>query len=403
MNNITRQFIESNNKFIYDNKINYTWHNGVYSIQRYSNDAEIHTGIPNTKLSQKKVKAADSLLYPNATVYECSYTFNEIGMRPIAPGENDSITIFFGDSQTFGQGVNDNETLPYIYSTIDKSYCYNFAMPNYTLDEILAWTEDEYFKSQFKNIVGKVFLIYRDEMAFSGEAIGADLFTEQDYITASNKIKQIKNNLKELSYHLDFYVVMIPLAFTSYILESNLEGVNCINLSLLDFEWYCEPGDSRFLDGVHTTNSNFLVAYFIQKYFKDKVTIQNPFGTIVTNESEFVEWIKFRSFFISWMADFPYDDFGIIASQKLKESNLQIDIDKVIDIAIESWKYKAVIIQDLRENNALPWIPYDFFQKDNVIMDIKAFDDNVLIRYLPENYIDLFYEVYIRPFLLNIL
>ena len=50
------------------------------------------------------------------TVYDVVYTIDGHGLRvepPLAPGHGDRCVLFFGCSYTFGEGLNDAETLPY--------------------------------------------------------------------------------------------------------------------------------------------------------------------------------------------------------------------------------------------------------------------------------------------------
>jgi hypothetical protein len=49
-------------------------------------------------------------------IYDVTYTFDEAGLRiapPEAPGTPDDCVLFFGDSYTLGEGVDDDETMPY--------------------------------------------------------------------------------------------------------------------------------------------------------------------------------------------------------------------------------------------------------------------------------------------------
>lgn len=72
-------------------------------------------------------------------IYRVKITTDSAGRRytPIAPTSKSNI-IFFGDSFTFGNGVNDNETFPYYLSLRrPKSAIYNLGLPGFGLNDIL--------------------------------------------------------------------------------------------------------------------------------------------------------------------------------------------------------------------------------------------------------------------------
>lgn len=89
---------------------------------------------------------------PNATVscqhyrgqrlmYDAVYTIDKNGLRITPPCEgagcNQSI-LFFGCSFTFGEGLNDDQTLPYIVGTLTKNRVYNFGFQAYGPHQMLS-------------------------------------------------------------------------------------------------------------------------------------------------------------------------------------------------------------------------------------------------------------------------
>lgn len=81
--------------------------------------------------------------YGNTLLYDVVYTIGADGLR-ISPANNETIgggcIIFFGDSTTFGEGLNDNQTLPFYVGqkTGGHSAIYNFAFIGYGPHQMLA-------------------------------------------------------------------------------------------------------------------------------------------------------------------------------------------------------------------------------------------------------------------------
>jgi hypothetical protein len=84
--------------------------------------------------------------YENDLVFDVSYSTDSDGLRVSPPwrGESDSASIlFFGCSYTFGYGVNDNETVPYLVGleTDTRFRVYNFGLCGYGPHQMLASIE----------------------------------------------------------------------------------------------------------------------------------------------------------------------------------------------------------------------------------------------------------------------
>jgi hypothetical protein len=79
----------------------------------------------------------------NELIFEVSYTIDASGLRISPPyhGENNmDCVLFFGGSFTFGAGMNDNETMPYLagLNTKGKFRIYNFGFSGYGPHQMLA-------------------------------------------------------------------------------------------------------------------------------------------------------------------------------------------------------------------------------------------------------------------------
>lgn len=90
--------------------------------------------------SRRAIKTVDGAL-----LYDVQITADTNGLRISPPCESDSACgiLFFGDSFTFGEGVNDNETMPWrVGEALGNSYCiYNFALHGYGPHHMLALVE----------------------------------------------------------------------------------------------------------------------------------------------------------------------------------------------------------------------------------------------------------------------
>jgi len=78
-------------------------------------------------------------------IYDVVYTINKHGLRHSGGVEINDPVLFFGGSFTYGEGVNDSETMPYIFtqSSKGKYQGYNFGFHGYGPQQMLGALEGE--------------------------------------------------------------------------------------------------------------------------------------------------------------------------------------------------------------------------------------------------------------------
>jgi hypothetical protein len=89
----------------------------------------------NAKVTARK-------LYGESVIYDVTYTTDAHGLRVTAPpaASAKECVVFFGDSITFGEGVPDTETFPYLVSqkAAERYATYNFGFSGYGAHQMLA-------------------------------------------------------------------------------------------------------------------------------------------------------------------------------------------------------------------------------------------------------------------------
>ncbi|MDK9721138.1 MAG: hypothetical protein OEL53_08135 [Rhodospirillales bacterium] len=136
------------------------------------NDPDLgYAAIPDNV--QRAVK-----LRGDATVYDVTYTINDRGWRhtPQARDLNgtESFAAFFGDSYTFGEGVQDRATLPAQFEQAAFGFrSYNFGFHGYGPQQMLSALEHKDLPAIIREKRGiAVFtLIYGHDMRLTGEPV----------------------------------------------------------------------------------------------------------------------------------------------------------------------------------------------------------------------------------------
>ena len=105
----------------------------------------------------------EKVYFKEKLIHEFNYSINKFGHRETLNKYNnlEKCVIFHGGSITFGQAVNDDETLPYYISKKlnDKYSVFNFAFNGYGPHQFLSKIENNYFE-EVKNCK-KVFIVYQ--------------------------------------------------------------------------------------------------------------------------------------------------------------------------------------------------------------------------------------------------
>jgi hypothetical protein len=77
--------------------------------------------------------------YNEELLYDATYTIGGDSRRITPEPENDlACLLFFGGSYTYGDGVNDHESMPYIVGTLQKRKAHNFGFHGYGPHHMLS-------------------------------------------------------------------------------------------------------------------------------------------------------------------------------------------------------------------------------------------------------------------------
>ena len=113
-----------------------TTREGSYLDRFLADDPELgYRILPAQRNLRSILKRADGTL-----IYDVEYSLDRNGMRQAKPAGPGTV-YFFGDSFTFGEGVDDEQTLPAVFSEISGLYCLNFAAPGYGPHQTLRQLE----------------------------------------------------------------------------------------------------------------------------------------------------------------------------------------------------------------------------------------------------------------------
>jgi hypothetical protein len=123
-----------------------------YTPPSFPNGLYVHDDVlgwaPQKGLAARAVKAGPAGLFhgPEGTLFDTTYTIDSNGLRVSPPWRKDELAgtvLFFGCSFTFGEGLKDEETLPYqvgVQSGGDYRI-YNFGFEGYSPVQMLAAIE----------------------------------------------------------------------------------------------------------------------------------------------------------------------------------------------------------------------------------------------------------------------
>ncbi|MEE8574361.1 MAG: hypothetical protein V3T30_03020 [Thermodesulfobacteriota bacterium] len=88
----------------------------------------------------KDISIASKSYFRDETIFDATYTIGPDGLRITAPiaDPDKGCVLFFGGSFTFGHGVGDNETTPFVVGEITGRKVYNFAFDGYGPHQMLS-------------------------------------------------------------------------------------------------------------------------------------------------------------------------------------------------------------------------------------------------------------------------
>jgi hypothetical protein len=83
-----------------------------------------------------------------SVIYDVDYTIDEYRNRQVISAPTGTSVAFFGDSMTFGQGLPDAETLPYVFADVTgyRLRVLNLAFPGYGPQQFLRALETDMFR-----------------------------------------------------------------------------------------------------------------------------------------------------------------------------------------------------------------------------------------------------------------
>ena len=97
-------------------------------------------------------------------IYDVIYSSDEVGRRKTTfQKKRKKFALFFGDSNTFGEGIDEHETLPYFFAKTMKEYTpYNYAFQGYGTQQMLEWLKQKSFRENVSQKNGVAFYSYFD-------------------------------------------------------------------------------------------------------------------------------------------------------------------------------------------------------------------------------------------------
>ena len=401
MSDSVKNFIAQNNQFIDGGTDTMYWKLNV--------GGEIDwMGIPNCNATINRTKSNNSLTYPGALVYEATYNFDEIGLRhtPENNTPNKKYSLFFGDSQTFGEGLNDDQTLPFLFQKYSSDFnSYNFGFPGACPSNMLGWLKEDKIQSKFKNVEGEVFYVIRDgdirNINGLEESVTSNEFKEEHFKKLFNIFKESNEIIKNISPELNFNVVIIPLTFCYNKIIAALTDldINLLNFYFIDLG-YLTNNSSRFLDGAHSYESNNVLAKLISKnYNKGYNPIELFENSFTDNYAEVIERVEIKSFFMHYFTDFPKDDAGVIITDILNFYKGTSNEQELFKISEKKYKQKIELLDNLKEEKVFFENTYDTFITDKLtIVKEKLYNDKFFEK-LPQKYKNYFIKIYIDLYL----
>jgi hypothetical protein len=117
---------------------------------------------------EKNRRVRCEVLYDNKQLWDVHYSSDEFGRRTttqVSESEPKQFAVFFGCSYLFGEGSNDDETIPSQFSMAAPQFrSYNYGVPGYGTQQMLAIIESGKLKQEIKEEQGIGVYLYLPEV-----------------------------------------------------------------------------------------------------------------------------------------------------------------------------------------------------------------------------------------------
>lgn len=146
--------------------------------------------------------------FDNKLLYQVTYTIDDHGLRIASPSvtphnRQSNCLLFFGDSFTFGEGVKDDETMPYRVSekTKRRYQAYNFAFLGYGPHQMLAQLQEGLVDAAIE--CKPAIVIYQALPDHVSRAAGLEAWSQfgPKYVSAKDNLVLLKGRFEDEEPH----------------------------------------------------------------------------------------------------------------------------------------------------------------------------------------------------------
>ncbi len=203
----------------FNNENNFRQEGGCMQEYSTSDDVLGYAPLPNKTVTSQRYFQR---YFKDLLLYDVTYTIDDNGHRitPGATAQNDSQSIiFFGCSFTFGEGVNDSESMPYIVGELQKDKVYNYGFHGYGPHQMLSAIENNLISCNPKYVIyqahhvhaarsagysswdyhGPKYIIEGGELVFCGN------FDDSEYPTYTKIKRKIYNQLNKSNFFIKYF------------------------------------------------------------------------------------------------------------------------------------------------------------------------------------------------------
>jgi len=125
-------------------------HEGGYTKEYFTSNEILGYGpFKNNIITSKK-------FFKKQLIYDVTYTIGNDGLRITPPTKSiseDSCILFFGGSVTFGEGVDDQDSMPFVVGTLQNDKVYNFGFHGYGPHQMLAAIENKLIDCKPQSVI----------------------------------------------------------------------------------------------------------------------------------------------------------------------------------------------------------------------------------------------------------